>query len=285
MPPWLTVRAPSVDSLRQMKPYLSDLGLHTVCESAMCPNIGQCFGKRTATFMILGDVCTRACRFCAVTKGKPAPLDPAEPTKVAEAVVGLARRHAVITSDTRDDLPDGGAGAFAETIRAIHREAPGTIVEVLIPDFGGSREALAQVVEAAPEIINHNLETVPRLYATVRPQAVYERSLELLRRVKELNPAIPTKSGLMLGLGETRDEVLAVMDDLRAVDCDMLTIGQYLRPSQWHLEVVEFITPEAFAEYQQIAEGKGFKSVASAPLVRSSFNAAEVFEASNSGQQ
>lgn len=279
------MRAPSVDSLRQMKPYLSDLGLHTVCESAMCPNIGQCFGKRTATFMILGDVCTRACRFCAVSKGKPAPLDPAEPTKVAEAVAGLALRHAVITSVTRDDLPDGGAGAFAETIRAIDREAPGTIVEVLIPDFGGSREALAQVVEAAPEIINHNLETVPRLYATVRPQAVYSRSLELLWRVKELNPAIPTKSGLMLGLGETRDEVLAVMDDLRAVDCDMLTLGQYLRPSQWHLEVVEFITPEAFAEYQQIAEGKGFKSVASAPLVRSSFNAAEVFEASNSGQQ
>lgn len=285
MPPWLTVRAPSVDSLRQMKPYLSDLGLHTVCESAMCPNIGQCFGKRTATFMILGDVCTRACRFCAVAKGKPAPLDPAEPTKVAEAVAGLGLRHAVITSVTRDDLLDGGAGAFAETIRAIHERAPGTIVEVLIPDFGGDRESLRMVVEAAPEIINHNLETVPRLYATVRPQAVYPRSLELLRRVKELNPAIPTKSGLMLGLGETRDEVLAVMDDLRGIDCDMLTLGQYLRPSQWHLEVVEFITPEAFAEYRQIAEDKGFKSVASAPLVRSSFNAAEVFEASNSGQQ
>lgn len=267
-----------------MKPYLRDLGLHTVCESAMCPNIGQCFGKRTATFMILGDVCTRACRFCAVTKGKPEPLDPTEPGKVAQAVRGLGLRHAVITSVTRDDLPDGGASAFAATIRAIHEQAPDTIVEVLIPDFRGSLEALRTVVEAAPQIINHNLETVPRLYPTVRPQAVYERSLQLLERVKQLDPALPTKSGLMVGLGETRDEVLSVMDDLRAVGCDMLTIGQYLRPSQWHLEVAEFVTPEMFAEYRRLGESKGFKSVASGPLVRSSFNAAEVFEAL-SGQQ
>lgn len=275
------MRAPSVDSLRRMKPYLGDLGLHTVCEGAMCPNIGQCFGKGTATFMILGDTCTRACRFCAVTKGKPEPLDPSEPLRVAQAVHGLGLKHAVITSVTRDDLPDGGAGAFAATIRSVHELSPGTIVEVLVPDFAGSLEALQTVVDAGPEIVNHNLETVPRLYPIVRPQAVYPRSLELLERVKRLNPSIPTKSGLMLGLGETCDEVLAVMDDLRAVDCDMLTLGQYLRPSSWHLEVVEFITPEAFAEYGRVAEAKGFKSVASGPLVRSSFNAAEVFQASN----
>lgn len=247
----------------------------------MCPNMGQCFGKGTATFMILGDTCTRGCRFCAVTKGKPEPLDPAEPSKVADAVHGLGLRHAVITSVTRDDLPDGGAGAFAETIESIHKLSPDTIVEVLVPDFAGSREALSIVVEAGPEIINHNLETIPRLYPTVRPQAVYARSLELLEGVKHLNSAILTKSGLMLGLGETSDEVLSVMDDLRAVGCDMLTLGQYLRPSPWHLEVAEFITPELFAEYRRAAEAKGFSSVASGPLVRSSFNAAEVFQASN----
>jgi lipoic acid synthetase len=263
-----------------MKPFLEagELGLHTVCQSAMCPNMGQCFGHGTATFMILGNICTRSCRFCAVTKGSPEPLDPDEANKISLAVKTLKLRHAVITSVTRDDLPDGGAASFARVIRAIHTEKPGTIVEVLVPDFKGNWNDLATVVYAEPEVLNHNVETVPALYQKVRPQAIYQRSLDLLRKAKQLNPELPTKSGLMLGLGETREQVLAVMDDLLTVGCDMLTLGQYLRPTARHLEVVEYIHPEQFDELGQIARARGFRAVAAGPLVRSSWNAGEVFE-------
>lgn len=279
LPAWLTVRAPNLDSLARMKPYVAQMGLHTVCQSAMCPNQGECYSRGTATFMILGDICSRACRFCAVGKGTPGPLDPQEPRRVAEAVRGLGLRHAVITSVTRDDLPDGGAAVFSETIALLRELAPGTTVEVLVPDFGGSEAALRAVLDATPDVINHNVETAPRLYPTVRPQAEYQRSLELLRRAKALVPEGVTKSGLMVGLGESAEEVTAVMEDLRAVGCDMLTIGQYLRPSRRHLEVVEYITPAQFGEYQTLGEAMGFAAVASAPLVRSSWHAAEAFAA------
>jgi lipoic acid synthetase len=234
--------------------------------------------------MILGGVCTRGCRFCAVTKGNPEPLDPHEADKIARAVKTLKLRHAVITSVTRDDLPDGGASSFAKVIRAIHAEKPGTIVEVLVPDLCGNWNNLKLVVDAGPQVMNHNIETVPALYSAVRPQAVYQRSLELLRQSKLMNPELSTKSGLMVGLGETREQILEVMDDLRAVGCDMLTLGQYLRPSNWHLEVVKFITPEQFEELGRIAKAKGFRAVASGPLVRSSWNAGEVFEELQSAQ-
>jgi len=267
----------NIGELAKVKAGLRELGLNTVCESARCPNIGECFKKPTATFMILGDVCTRRCRFCAVGKGAPAPVDPAEPANIAEAVRRLGLKHAVITSVTRDDLADGGAGQFASVVRTLKAGFPALVVEVLIPDFKGSEESLRTVVEAGPHILNHNLETVPRLYRTVRPQAVYERSLGLIRAAKEMDKNIYTKSGLMVGLGEEEEEVLSVMQDLRAAGCGLLTIGQYLRPMKDNIEVAEYVHPEVFERYRLAGMGMGFTSVASAPFVRSSYNAEEVF--------
>jgi len=280
IPPWAR-RKYNIGELAKVKAQLRELGLHTVCESARCPNIGECFKKPTATFMILGDVCTRRCRFCAVGKGKPKAVDAAEPGNIALAAVRLGLTHAVITSVTRDDLPDGGAGQFAKVVRALKEGKPGMVVEVLTPDFEGDEHALMTVINSGPDIFNHNLETVPRLYSTVRPQAVYERSLGVLETAKRLAAqaglSIYTKSGLMVGLGETYDEVVSVMQDLRAVGCDILTIGQYLRPMKENIEVTEYVTPEVFERYAVAGREVGFVSVASAPLVRSSYNAEEVF--------
>lgn len=273
-PEWLKKKM-DMKPVMEMEKMLRSLSLNTVCEGASCPNRGECFKNKTATFMILGSVCTRNCRFCDVSKGAPTHLDPNEPENVAIASEKLGLKHVVVTSVTRDDLPDGGAEHFAQTIRAIKQRLPESSVEVLIPDFEGSKDALMTVIDAKPEIINHNTETVPRLYPTVRPMAIYERSLELLKRVKELGSGIHSKSGIMVGLGETKEEILAVMDDLREVNCDLLTIGQYLQPSRKHLEIVEYITPEQFKDYEQIGLEKGFKYVASGPFVRSSYNAIE----------
>jgi len=247
--------------------------LHTVCEEARCPNVGECFQNGTATFLILGDVCTRACAFCAVTSGRPGGLDAAEPLKVAQAVSRLGLRHAVVTSVTRDDLPDGGASVFAATIRAIRRLSPGTSVEVLIPDLQGSHDALAKVMAARPDVLNHNLETVPRLYRRVRPKAVYGRSLELLARAGQVDGDAITKSGLMVGLGEEREELLAVMAELVAVGCQVLTIGQYLQPTPRHLPVARYYHPDEFAGLAREGRRLGFRHVESGPLVRSSYHA------------
>ena len=276
LPPWIRQKAPSADVLMQMKEMLDSLKLNTVCESAQCPNIGECFTKGTATVMIMGSRCTRNCGFCAVAKGDPSALDPEEPENVALLVKKLSLKHVVITSVTRDDLEDGGAGHFSRTIAAVRGASPLTTIEVLVPDFQGREGSIAAVAAVKPEIINHNLETVEALYDRVRPQANYRQSLALLKKVKELNLDLYTKSGIMVGLGETKKEVEALMNDLRGVGCDILTIGQYLRPSGRHLEVEEFIHPEVFREYRAMAEGKGFRFVASAPLVRSSYNA-EIF--------
>lgn len=267
----------NLGDLVKVKAQLRELGLNTVCESARCPNIGECFKKPTATFMILGEVCTRRCRFCAVTKGRPAEVDAGEPGRLVEAVRRLGLRHAVITSVTRDDLPDGGAGQFAAVVRGLREGFPGLVVEVLTPDFGGDEGALRSVIEAGPHIFNHNLETVPRLYRAVRPQAVYERSLRVLGAAKEMDERVNTKSGLMVGLGETEAEVLSVMSDMRSVGCGLLTIGQYLRPMKENIEVVEYVLPEVFERYAEAGREMGFSSVASAPFVRSSYNAEEVF--------
>lgn len=277
LPPWLTRRVPKAEVLEEMKDMLEGLGLHTVCESAHCPNIGECFAKKTATFMILGDRCTRNCRFCAVTSEKPLPVDKDEPIRVARAVENLRLKHVVITSVTRDDLEDGGAFIFASTISEIKKINPPPTIEVLIPDFQGSIQALEKVIDAHPEIIAHNVETVPRLYPQVRPQADYRRSLNIIKMVKDKQPDIYTKSGLMVGLGETKEEVLGLMDDLRGSGCDIITIGQYLRPSSKHLEVKEFIKPEVFEYYKNEALKKGFKHAASSPFVRSSYNSEEFF--------
>ena len=271
-PEWLKRKIDPVAEA-QMTALLRSLSLHTVCEDANCPNRSECFKSKTATFMILGDVCTRGCRYCAVTKGAPLPLDTDEPQRIAAAAETLGLRHVVITSVTRDDLPDGGAAHFASTIEAIRSRLPQSTIEVLIPDFRGSESALQAVIDARPDILNHNVETVPALYPTVRPQASFARSLELLRRVKQAG--LHSKTGFMVGLGETRDEVLSLMDALIGVGCDMLTIGQYLQPSREHLPVSAFITPAQFEEYRQIALEKGFRFVASGPLVRSSYHAAE----------
>ncbi len=277
LPEWFKQRIPPAGSMAQVSGLLEELHLNTVCESARCPNIGQCFSHGTATFMILGNNCTRNCTFCAVNKYPPAPLDPAEPGHVAEAVSRLKLNYVVITSVTRDDLPDGGASHFARTVEQIHH-LPGNIkVEILVPDFAGDTTALKTVLASRPEVIAHNLETVPRLYPEVRPMADYRRSLTLLRASRAMAPHILTKSGLMLGLGETREEVLQVMGDLREAGCDLLTLGQYLAPSPQHHAIAEFITPEAFAAYEPIALQMGFSGVASAPLVRSSYKAAELF--------
>lgn len=254
------------------------LGLHTVCESAACPNIGECWNHRTATFMILGNVCTRRCGFCAVQKGAPLPVDYDEPRRVAEAVEALGLKFAVITSVNRDDRKDGGAELFAMVIQAIRDRVPGCGVEVLVPDFQGNREAMQIVMDARPDVLNHNIETVPRLYRQVRLGARYERSLEMLAYAKSLQPDIPTKSGLMVGLGETQDEVIAVLGDLRAHHVDILTVGQYLRPSPKHLPVLRYVRQEEFAEYKRLGYGMGFQHVESGPLVRSSYHAADATE-------
>ena len=273
LPPWLKVRFPAGERYGQIKGLLRSRQLHTVCEEARCPNIGECFQNGTATFLILGDVCTRACTFCAVASGRPTGVDVAEPLKVGRATSRLGLRHAVVTSVTRDDLPDGGASIFAATIRAVRRLSPGTSVEVLIPDFRGSREALATVMAAGPDVLNHNIETVPRLHRGVRPLAVYERSLELLARAKRMDGDVIAKSGLMVGLGEEREELLAVMADLVAVGCQVLTIGQYLQPTPRHRPVTRYYRPDEFAELARDGRRLGFRQVEAGPLVRSSYHA------------
>ncbi|MGH2601016.1 MAG: lipoyl synthase [Dehalococcoidia bacterium] len=273
-PEWLKVRFPGGPNYLRLKSLMREQNLHTVCEEAHCPNMGECWEAGTATFMILGDVCTRACGFCAVTSGRPgAAPDPNEPRRVAYTVAQLGLTHAVVTSVNRDDQPDGGAAIFADTIRWIRRLSPGTSVEVLIPDFLGNWDALETVLAAGPEILNHNTETVPRLYGRVRPKARYERTLELLERAGMHDPRPVTKTGIMLGLGETHEEVLEVMRDLRAVEVDVLTIGQYLRPTLKHLPVVRYVPPEEFAELREEGLALGFRHVESGPLVRSSYHA------------
>jgi len=273
-PEWLRIRVQNSREIAEVEGMLRNLSLHTVCEEAACPNRMECFGRKTATFMILGNVCTRNCRFCNVDKNQhPQPVDEHEPENVAKAVAKLKLRHVVITSVTRDDLPDGGAGQFARVIEEIKKLDNKVIVEVLIPDFKGDEGALATVVKACPEIINHNVETVPRLYPSVRPMAVYERSLKVLENVKKINSSIYTKSGIMVGLGEKKEEVLAVFEDLRRIGCDFLTVGQYLAPSKNHHPVIEYIHPDVFDEYRVKALEMGFSYVASGPLVRSSYQA------------
>jgi len=282
-PDWLKVKFFGGSNYQDLKRLMRTLGLHTVCESARCPNMGECWEHRTATFMILGNICTRACGFCAVPSGKPlGPPEEDEPERVAEAVEKMGLRYTVVTSVNRDDQPDGGAAIFARTIVEIRRRVPGCRVEVLIPDFRGEWSALETVLAAKPDVLNHNMETVPRLYRQVRKGAVYERSLELLRRSKESAPAVPTKTGMMLGLGETRDEVLAAMGDLVAQGTDILTLGQYLQPTREHLPIVRFVHPNEFADYKQLGEQMGFRHVEAGPLVRSSYHAFEQSEAARS---
>ena len=281
IPRWSTKRIKLNSSLHRTKGLLRDLRLNTVCESARCPNISDCFSKPTATFMILGNVCSRQCSFCSVEKGAPMPPDKSEPERIAEAVKRLGLRHVVITSVTRDDLPDNGAGHFAEVIKELSKIQDSRFkiqIEVLTPDFNGSIDALKKVVAAGPHIFNHNLETVQRLYPSVRPQADYKRSLSVLKTAKEMAPAIYTKSGIMAGFGETEEEVINVMSDLRSVGCDIITIGQYLQPRKENLPVYEYVRLEVFERYKEIAEGQGFLRVASGPFVRSSFNAEEMIQ-------
>jgi len=272
-PEWLKVRFPGGPNYIRLKGLMREKRLHTVCEEAHCPNIGECWQAGTATFMILGDTCTRACAFCAVKSGRPLALDTDEPVRVAQAVRRMGLTHAVVTSVNRDDQPDGGASIFAETIRSIRRLSPGTSVEVLIPDFMGNWEALTTVMDERPEILNHNTETVPRLYRRVRPKGRYERTLELLRRAKEIDPGGITKSGVMVGLGETKHELLLVMARLVDVGCDVLTVGQYLRPSVSHAPVERYYRPEEFDELAEAGRRLGFRHVEAGPLVRSSYHA------------
>jgi lipoic acid synthetase len=274
-PPWLRAPAPVGENYRELKDLVDRLNLHTVCHSAACPNIGDCWNRRTATFMILGNMCTRRCGFCAVQKGAPLPVDYDEPRRVAEACAALGLKFAVITSVNRDDRKDGGAELFALTIGAIRARLPGCGIEVLVPDFQGSHAAMESVMRAEPDVLNHNTETVPRLYRQVRLGARYERSLDMLAYAKSLRPAIPTKSGLMLGLGETMEEVLNVMRDLRAHKVDVLTLGQYLQPTKRHLPVIRHVHPDEFANLKQAGYEMGFKHVESGPLVRSSYHAAD----------
>jgi lipoic acid synthetase len=278
-PEWLKVKFFGGQNYQDLKGIMRTLGLHTVCESARCPNMGECWDHRTATFMILGNICTRACGFCSVPSGKPlGPPEEDEPERVAEAVAKMGLRYAVVTSVNRDDQPDGGAAIFARTISEIRRCVPGCKVEVLIPDFRGEWWALEIVLAARPDVLNHNTETVPRLYRQVRKGAIYERSLELLRRAKEFAPEIPAKTGMMLGLGETKEEVVSAMADLAAQGTDILTLGQYLQPTREHLPIVRYVHPDEFAEYKRIGERLGFKHVESGPLVRSSYHAFEQSE-------
>ena len=277
-PDWIRVRAPNSKAYGETRQLMRDLGLNTVCEEAACPNIGECWTKKHATVMILGDVCTRACAFCNVKTGMPRKVDVDEPAHVAEAAAKLGLEHIVITSVDRDDLPDGGAGQFVKVIQELRRTTPATTIEILTPDFRGKmREAVEAIVAAGPDVYNHNLETVPRLYPTIRPGARYYASLRLLEEVKRHNPLIFTKSGIMLGLGEERLEVHQVMDDMRSAQIDFLTMGQYLRPTPKHAEVKDFVTPQAFAAYGAIARAKGFLQVAASPLTRSSYHAGEDF--------
>ena len=282
LPPWFKQKLADPAVMSDMHGLLDGLSLHTICQSALCPNIGKCFTAGTATFLILGDVCTRCCTFCAVKKGRPGLVDEEEPEHLFEAVKKMGLSYVVITSVTRDDLPDGGASQFARTVTLLRGNVAGITVEVLVPDFRGSEEAIRMVVESGPQVINHNVETVPRLYPEVRPGADYARSLELLYTVKKLNPALVTKSGLMLGLGESREEVIEVMGDLREANCDLLTIGQYLQPSPPHHPVVRFVPPEEFTGYEAIGQALGFIEVASSPLVRSSYRAAELYDRAKS---
>lgn len=278
-PEWLRVKAPQWQRVGNVKATLRDLGLNTVCEEASCPNIGECFQAGTATFLIMGPACTRACPYCDIDFEKqPLPLDPTEPLRLAEAVRRMNLNHVVITSVNRDDLADGGAIQFKRCIEAIREVSPQTTIEVLIPDLCGNWEALAVILSAAPEVLNHNTETVPRFYRRVRPQGDYGRSLELLRQTREISPRTYTKSGIMVGLGETDEEVCAVIENLRNVDCDILTIGQYLQPSQKHLGVKEFIAPQQFQQWQAYGEEIGFLQVVSSPLTRSSYHAEQVQE-------
>ncbi len=280
-PSWLKVKAPGGPNYLALKHMMRDLKLHTVCEEAHCPNIGECWEHKAATFMILGDVCTRNCAYCAVAHGTPAPLDAGEPRRLADAVAQMGLKHVVITSVDRDDLPNGGAEVFAACIAEIRRRVPETSVEVLIPDFKGNPEALRIVVAARPDILNHNLETIARLYRIARPGGRYPRALELLERAKDINPEMLTKSGIICGLGEEWDELLVAMRDLRAARVDILTIGQYLRPSDQHLPIARWYTPDEFAELKRYGMVLGFRHVESGPLVRSSYHAWEQVEAAS----
>ena len=278
-PSWLKVKAPGGPNYLRLKQMMRSLDLHTVCEEAHCPNVGECWEHGAATFMILGDVCTRNCAYCAVAHGRPPRFDPAEPERVAEAVAQMQLRHAVITSVDRDDLPDFGAWAFAQTIRQIHGRVPDCSVEVLVPDFQGDEDAIRSVLEARPEIYNHNTETVPRLYKKCRPGGRYARVMEIFRFAKRTAPDIPTKTGIILGMGETNEEVVAVMRDLRDVDVDILTLGQYLRPSDAHIALDRYVTPEEFQWLRELGKEMGFRHVESGPLVRSSYHAWEQVQA------
>ncbi len=278
-PSWLKVKAPGGENYVRLKGLMKELNLHTVCEEAHCPNVGECWQHGTATFMILGDVCTRNCGYCAVSHGRPPKYDIDEPNRVGAAIAEMQLQHAVITSVDRDDLPDFGAYIFAETIRQIHQRLPGCSVEVLVPDFQGNEDAIRTVLEAGPEIYNHNTETVPRLYKRARPGGRYERVMQIFRFAKQVAPQIPTKTGVIVGLGETKEELVAVMHELRAVDVDILTMGQYLRPSDGHLPLDRYYTPEEFRELRTIGMQLGFKHVEAAPLVRSSYHAWEQVQA------
>ncbi|MDB9305359.1 lipoyl synthase [Nodularia spumigena CS-591/12] len=278
-PDWLRVKAPQWERVGNVKEILRDLALNTVCEEASCPNIGECFQAGTATFLIMGPACTRACPYCDIDfEKKPQPLDPTEPARLAEAVRRMKLNHVVITSVNRDDLPDGGASQFVRCITAVRSVSPQTTIEVLIPDLCGNWNALEIILQAAPEVLNHNTETIERLYRWVRPQGNYQRTLELLKQTRQIAPWVYTKSGIMVGLGETDAEIRQAMQDLRSVDCDILTIGQYLQPSQKHLQVNDFITPEQFAAWQVFGEEIGFLQVVSSPLTRSSYHAEQVRE-------
>jgi len=274
-PDWLRVRAPTGENYSDVRSLIREKRLHTVCEEARCPNMGECWNHRTATFLLLGDVCTRGCRYCAIAKGKPAPIDEQEPERIADAVEHLRLRHAVLTSVNRDDAPDGGAHIFAESIRLIHERMPDCKIEVLIPDFEGNWGALAAVMAARPDVLNHNIETVPRLFRRFRPKASYTQSLELLRRARELGGGVVTKSGIMVGAGEQPAEVIEVMDDLRSMDVDVITIGQYLAPTSSHWPIDRYVTPAEFQMYREEGARRGFRHVESGPLVRSSYHAHE----------
>ena len=275
LPPWLKVRMPGGANYLQIRDLLRNSDLHTVCEEARCPNIGECWERRSATFMILGDICTRRCHYCAVTTGRPVGLDLMEPQRLAQTVAHLGLTYCVVTSVNRDDLADGGAFIFAQSIKEIHRQVPGCKVEVLTPDFAGSQAALEKVVSAQPEVFNHNIETCRRVFHSVRPRGDYDLSLDLLRQVKTLDPRMATKSGIIIGMGEEWDEIVETMEDLRRARCDLLTIGQYLRPSLKHIPVSRFYTPDEFNRLGDIGRSLGFKHVASGPLVRSSYHADE----------
>ncbi len=273
IPPWLRIKLPKSENFSCTSGLIEDLDLNTVCQSAKCPNKWECFSKNVATFLIMGRICTRNCAFCNITSGEMLPLDADEPARVAEAAKRLELKHVVITSVTRDDLPDGGSAHFAATIKAVHEVMPNCTIEVLTPDFQGDEQALRTVLDAKPNVINHNLETVPDLYDEIRPQADYQQSLDFLINAKRIAPEIPTKSGIMVGLGETDDQIMTVLDDLAAINCDIVTIGQYMQPSRQHPMVKRYVEPEVFETYAEEGKKRGIKHMFSAPLVRSSYNA------------